>query len=111
MIDGLKLRMSGDVLKAKLAQRIRALEEDVERHRAEIEANAKGEGDVEEYPMPDRVLENMIDDRLDRIAALTLIYDHVSSAEIYLLDKSDLQFAEMLPTPPEPEWPVCLARR
>jgi hypothetical protein len=57
------------------------------------------------------MLENMIDERLERIAALTLIRDHIVANETYLLDRGDLQFAELLPPPPEPEWPICMARR
>jgi hypothetical protein len=53
----------------------------------------------------------MIDERLERIAALTLIRNHIVANETYLLDRGDLQFAELLPPPPEPEWPICMARR
>lgn len=110
MIDGLKLTMPGDVLKARVAGRIRLHESAVERYRADLKMDPKDQ--TEEHPLlPDHILESMIDERLDRIAALTLIRDHVISAETYLLDKSDLQFAEMLPPPPEPEWPEFLARR
>lgn len=110
MIDGLKLTMPGDVLKAKLANRIRQIEAVVERYRADLKMDPKDQ--TEDHPcLPEHILENEIDERLKRIAALTLIYDHVSSGETYLLDKADLQFAEMLPPPPEPEWPICMARR
>lgn len=110
MIDGLKLTMPGDVLKAKVANRIRQIEAAVERYRADLKMDPKDQ--TEDHPcLPEHILEDEIDERLDRIAALTLIYDHVSSGETYLLDKSDLQFAEILPPPPEPEWPICVARR
>lgn len=110
MIDGLKLTMPGDVLKARIAGRIRLHESALERYRADLKMDPKDQTD--EHPwLPDHILESMIDERRDRIAALTLIRDHVVSAETYLLDKSDLQFAEMLPPPPEPEWPVCMGRR
>lgn len=110
MIDGLKLTMPGDVLKAKVANRIRQIEAAVERYRADLKMDPKDQ--TEDHPcLPEHILEDEIDERLDRIAALTLIYDHVSSGETYLLDKSDLQFAEILPPPPEPEWPICMARR
>jgi hypothetical protein len=110
MINGLKLTMPGDVLKAKVATRIREHEAALERYRADLQVDPKEQTD--EHPwLPEHILENMIDERLDRIAALTLIYDHVSPGETYLLDKSDLQFAEMLPPPPAPEWPICMGRR
>lgn len=110
MIDGLKLTMPGDVLKAKVANRIRQIEAAVERYRADLKMDPKDQTD--DHPcLPEHILKDEIDERLDRIAALTLIYDHVSSGETYLLDKSDLQFAEILPPPPEPEWPICMARR
>lgn len=110
MIDGLKLTMPGDVLKARVAGRIRLHESAVERYRADLKMDPKDQSD-ERPLLPDHILESMIDERLDRIAALTLIRDHVVSGETYLLDKSDLQFAEMLPPPPEPEWPDFLARQ
>ena len=110
MIDGLKLIMQGEALKAKVAKRIRQHETAVERYRADLKMDPKDQ--TEEHPLlPEHMLEDMIDERLERIAALTLIYDHVSPGETYLLDQADLQFAEMLPPPPEPEWPICMARR
>lgn len=110
MIDGLKLTMPGDVLKARVAKRIRQHESAVERYREDMTMDPKDQTDDHPW-LPDHMLESMIDERLDRIAALTLIRDHVVSAETYLLDKADLQFAEMLPPPPEPAWPICMARR
>ena len=110
MIDGLKLTMPGDALKAKLANRIRKHETALEKYRADLKMDPKDQTD--EHPwLPEHILESMIDERTDRIAALTLIYDHIASGETYLLDKADLQFAELLPPPPEPEWPICMARR
>lgn len=110
MIDGLKLAMPGDVLKAKVAKRIRQHETAVERYREDLKMDPKDQTDERPW-LPDHMLESMIDERLARIAALTLIYDHITSGETYLLDRTDLQFAEMLPPPPEPEWPIAMARQ
>lgn len=79
MINGLKLTMHGEALKARVAERIGRLE---------------AAGGCEQ-----------------RIASLTLIRDHIVPGEVYLLDQKDLQFAELLPPPPEPEWPICMGRR
>jgi hypothetical protein len=49
----------------------------------------------------------LINERLERIAALALIRDHIVANETYLLDKGDLQFAGLLPPPPEPSGPFA----
>src|SRR5262245_42976515 len=109
MIHGLKLTIPAEELREALTARIEQLEEAVGRYRADLEMDPKDQTD--EHPwLPENILENMIDERLGRIAGLELIRDHIVSGEIYLLDKSDLQFAELLP-PPEPEPPICMARR
>jgi hypothetical protein len=110
MIDGLKLLMRGEELRTRVSERIERLQAAVEQYRKDLEMDPKDQTD--EHPwLPEHILENMIDEREDRIHALTLIRDHVVSNEQYLLDQADLQFAELLPPPPAPEWPICMGRR
>src|SRR5689334_6356930 len=110
MIHGLRLVMRGEELRDHVSERIERLEAAVQQYREDLKMDPKDQTD--EHPwLPDHILENMIEEREDRIHALTLIRDHLVAEESYLLDQQDLQFAELLPPPPEPEWPVCLARR
>ena len=110
MTHGLRLMMRGDELRAHVSERIAQLEAAVQRYRDDLKMDPKDQTD--EHPwLPEHILESMIDEREDRIHALELIRDHVVADEQYLLDRHDLQFAEMLPPPPQPEWPTCLARR
>ena len=106
MIEGLKLHVRGEVLKARVEERIQQHEEAVTRYRKDQEMDPKDQTD--EHPLlPDHILESMIDDRQERIAALELIRDHLVTSETYLLSEHDLQFAELLPRPPDPEFPIC----
>jgi hypothetical protein len=110
MINGLKLTMHGEALKARVGERIGRLEAAIEQYREGLKMNPKDQTD--DHPaLPDHMLENMIGECQERIAALTLIRDHIVPGEVYLLDQADLQFAELLPPPPEPEWPICMGRR
>ena len=110
MIDGLRLVMRGEELQAKVSERIERLEAAVKQYRDDLKMDPKEQTD--EHPwLPEHILESMIEEREDRIHALTLIRDHLVPGESYLLDQRDLQFAELLPAPPPPEWPVCLGRR
>ena len=109
MIDGLKLQVRGDDLKSRVEKRIERLERAVERYRKDQEMDPKNQTD--EHPwLPDHILESMIDDREERIAALELIRDHLVTDETYLLSEQDLQFAELLPRPDPPELPICRYR-
>lgn len=104
------MTMHGEALKARVSERIARLEAAIERYRANIEM--KPEDQTDDNPaLPEHILESMIDEREKRIAALTLIRDHIVPGEVYLLDQKDLQFAELMPPPPEPEWPICMGRR
>ena len=110
MINGLKLTMHGEALKARVGERITRLEAAIERSRADMEMDPKDQ--TEDHPaLPEHMLESMIDECEKRIASLTLIRDHIVPGEVYLLDQRDLQFAELLPPPPEPEWPIRMGRR
>lgn len=76
MIDGLKLTMTGEQLIARLDERIRFHEASTAREES----------------------------RRARVAALTLIRDHVVGDEVYRLGEYDLRFADLLP---EEEWLDC----
>ncbi len=110
VIDGLKLCMSGEELRSLVSERIARLEAAVATYRADLKMDPKDQTD--EHPwLPEHILESMIDEREDRIHALSLIRDHVVAEERYLLSQADLQFAELLPAPPPPEQPICMGRR
>ena len=76
MIEGLKLTMTGQQLIARLDERIRFHQSSAAREET----------------------------REARLAALTLIRDHVQSDEVYRLGEYDLRFADLLP---EEDWMDC----
>lgn len=110
MIDGLKLTMRGDAVRDRVAEKIARLERAAESRREDLKMEPKDQTDDHPW-LPEHIVENVIEELEERIAALTLIRDHLVPDEIYLLDQADLQFAELLPPPPEPQWPVCMGRR
>ena len=110
MIDGLKLLMRGEELRTRVSEKIERLQAAVEEYRKDLETDSEDQTEEQTW-LPEHILEKMIDEREDRIHALTLIRDHVVSDEQYLLNQADLQFAELLPPPPVPDWPICTGRR
>ena len=76
MIEGLKLTMTGEQLITRLEERIRFHETSTAREES----------------------------RRARVAALTLIRDHLVAGEVYRLGEYDLRFADLLP---EDEWTDC----
>lgn len=92
MIDGLKLRMTGEELRNRLEDRILELQECARRWREE----------TDDEPLPEHMCENEAQRHEWQADVLGFIREHIESAEVYRLGESDLVFANLLPE--KPEW-------
>jgi hypothetical protein len=103
MIDGLKMTLTGEELRKLLDTRA------AERRRAaarwQSEQERAPETATEDAPLlPDHLCENEAQRLEWRADVLTFLRDHLDPSEIYRLDLSDLETAELLPL--KPEWLV-----
>ena len=99
MIEGLKLTMTGEEIRAALDARIRIHERREAHWRHEAERTP--ESQTEEHPLlPEEMCENEADEERWRMDVLTFIRDHVDASEVYRLDPHDLVFGELLPEKP-----------
>ena len=99
MIEGLKLTMTGEELRGRLAERVKHHEELVERyeHEAKREPNRNDEDD---FVLPEHMCE--YEQQLHEWRAETLSYlrEHIEGGEVYRLGPADLEFGEILPEKP-----------
>ena len=99
MIDGLRLTMTGEELRARLLQR-------VERHRdlvAYYEREAKRKPDPNDkydYALPEHMCECEQERHAWRAEVLEYIRDHIEAGEVYRLGAADVAFGEILPETP-----------
>lgn len=85
--------MTGQQLRDRLEERIRAYERRTAHNHRELE-----HPDEREDPsLPTQIIESEIERDLRRIDTLTLIRDHLVYDEIYRLGEYDLEFGELLP--------------
>jgi hypothetical protein len=106
MIDGLKVQMTTEALRARLADRIAWHQ----RAAAEFEAEwRRPEGDRDDPPMPGHMLEHEMREHQEQAGLLELLRDHLVPGEIYQLGEMDLRFADLVPEF-QVEWPAPLRR-
>ena len=98
MIDGLKLTMTGEELRARLDERVR----DHERRAELYKNNAKrGRGaDDSHFVLPEHICEFEGERHQWRASVLACIRDHIEGGEVYRLGEEDLEFGEILPEKP-----------
>jgi hypothetical protein len=99
IIDGLKLTISGEQLRALIDERI-----DEHRGRADWWAWQRTrtvEDQTEAEPLlPDHICENEAERHGWRARALAFLRDHLDSTKTYRIGEADLAFADLLPTKP-----------
>ena len=99
MIDGLKVTLTGEELRQLLALRATDYRTAAERWQSERERDA--ETATEDMPLlPDHICENEAERQEWRADVLTFLRDHLDPTEIYRLDVSDLEYADLLPQKP-----------
>jgi hypothetical protein len=94
VIDGLKVQMTTEALRARLAERIAWHR----RAAAAFEAERRlPEGDREDPLMPGHMLEHEVREHQEQAGLLELLRDHLVPGEIYQLGEMDLRFADLVP--------------
>jgi len=103
MIDGLKVTLTGEELRQLLETR--AAERRAAAARWQSEGERTSETATEDAPLlPDHMCENEVQRLEWRAEVLRFLRDHLDPSEIYRLDISDLESAELLPA--KPDWLV-----
>ena len=99
MIDGLKLTISGEELRALLERRIESHKRSAEHWQREL-ARTPEEQTEDEPLLPDHICENEAERHEWRADVLGFIRDHLDVSESYRLGEDDLAFGELLPAKP-----------
>ena len=96
MIEGLKLTMTGEEVRKRLAERIKHHEQLVAHYKKEA-AREPDPKDEYDFVLPEHMCEYEQELHGWRAEALTYIREHVEGGEIYRLGPADLDFGELLP--------------
>jgi hypothetical protein len=100
MIEGLRLTMTGEEVRTLIEQRAAEHRAKAERWRGE--AGRTPDDETTDAPlMPEHICENEASRCEWRAERLSFLRDHLDPSETYSLAEMDLEFAELLPEPPE----------
>jgi hypothetical protein len=102
MIDGLKLTMKGGDLIQRIEARIVHHDGEVKRLKAELSRGASDH--TADHPLlPASDVKKSMEEHRRRLASLRLIMGYLLTGETYLVNESDLRFADLWPNPNEQE--------
>jgi hypothetical protein len=100
MIEGLRLTMSGEEVRMLIERRAAEHRAKAERWRGETARTPDDE--TEDTPLlPEHICENEATRHEWRAERLSFLRDHLDPSEVYRLGEMDLEFAELVPEPPE----------
>ena len=100
MIEGLKVTMTGEEVRTLIEQR--AAEHQLKAARWIEEAARTPADETPEAPLlPEHICENEAARSEWRAERLSFLRDHLDPSEVYRLGEMDLEFAELVPEPPE----------
>ena len=99
MIEGLKLTMTGEEVRKRLAERIKHHQELVAHYMKEA-AREPDPKDEYDFVLPEHMCEYEQELHGWHAEALTYIREHIEGGEIYRLGPEDLAFGELLPQKP-----------
>jgi hypothetical protein len=107
MIDGLKVTLTGEELRARLDERVKDHEREAEwyKRRATSRSREDHQDDDDDEDEDQVVLpEHMCDFERElhewRAEVLAYLRDHLDASEVYRLGEADLEFGELLPEKP-----------
>jgi hypothetical protein len=105
MVNGFKVTLTSDELRAHLAKRIDAYRAKAQRRRQEL-----NEPDGRRALPADLVQHDI--DRAEQLAdAFAFMREHLTGGEIFMLGKDDLEFVEVLPDEQDDVIPTFMYRR
>jgi hypothetical protein len=96
MIEGLKLTMTGEEVRKRLAERIKHHQQLVAHYKKEAAREPDPKDDYD-FVLPEHMCEFEQELHGWRAEALTYIREHIEGGEIYRLGPADLEFGELLP--------------
>ncbi len=99
MIDGLKLTITGEELRALLERRIDTHYRSADHWKREQERTPEQQTDDEPL-LPDHICANEAERHEWRAEVIEFIRDHIDAGETYRLSAADLEFGELLPDKP-----------
>jgi hypothetical protein len=99
MIDGLKLTLTGEELRARLQERVEDHQRRVEWYRHE-KTREPDPNDEYDFCLPEHQCEYGEELHDWRARALAYIAEHIEGGEVYRLSDADLAFGEILPEKP-----------
>ena len=100
MIDGLKVTLTGEELRAVLEER--AAEHRSSAAHWDHEAKRTSEDETEDAPLwPEHMCKNEAAQQEWRASVLTFLRERVDASEVYCLGLADLKYIELLPAEPE----------
>ena len=99
MIEGLKLTMTGEEVRKRLAERIKQHLELVAHYKKEA-AREPDPKDEYDFVLPEHMCEYEQELHGWHAEALTYIREHIEGGEVYRMGSADLAFGELLPPKP-----------
>jgi hypothetical protein len=100
MIEGLRLTMTGEEVRTLIDRRAAEHRARAEHWRGE--AARTPDDQTSDIPLlPEHICENEAARSEWRAERLSFLRDHLDLSEVYRLGEMDLEFAELLPEPPE----------
>jgi hypothetical protein len=99
MIEGLKLTITGEEVRKRLAERIKRHQQLVAQYKREATREPDPKDDFD-FVVPEHMCEYEQELHGWRAEALTYIREHIEGGEIYRLGPADLAFGELLPQKP-----------
>ena len=105
MIDGLKVTLTGEELRARLDERVKDHEREAEWYKRRAQSRSRDDhydddDDEDEVVLPEHMCDFERELHEWRAEVLAYLRDHLDASEVYRLGEADLEFGELLPEKP-----------
>ena len=103
MIDGLKVTLTGEELRARLEERVKDHEREAEWYKRRAKSQSAGDDqdeDDDDVALPGHMCDFERELHEWRAEVLAYLRDHLDASEVYRLGEADLEFGELLPGKP-----------
>ena len=105
MIDGLKVTLTGEELRARLDERVKDHEREAAWYKRRATSQSRedrqdGDDDEDEIVLPEHMCDFERELHEWRAEVLAYLRDHLDASEVYRLGEADLEFGELLPEKP-----------
>jgi hypothetical protein len=103
MIDGLKVTLTGEELRARLDERVKDHEREAEWYKRRAKSQSPEDDrddDNDDVVLPEHMCDFERELHEWRAEVLAYLRDHLDASEVYRLGEADLEFGELLPEKP-----------